>query len=269
MTKEKPLKVMYINPVGNGDWDGVFGDMAAQYKRPGTEVHIVSLPPSVGRFTHVEFRTYEAMVMAGTIRAVRAAARESFDAVAIGCFYDTGLAEAREISEGMIVTAPCQSSCEIASTLSNRFGIIVGRRKWVHQMHNTVREQGYGERLSGFYHVELGVNDFQADHAETARRLLAAGTKAVEEDYAEAVILGCTMEIGFYRDMSQKLGVPVIDPSIAALKRAEYAANLKRQCGWVPSRRWSMESPSEDELTRFGQFDTNEPFGNRVVIEAA
>lgn len=269
MAKDKPLKVMYINPVGIADWDGIFADMVGNYKLPGTEVHVVSLPASTGGFTHIEFRSYEAMVMAGTLRAVRAAAREGFDAVAIGCFYDTGLAEAREISEGMIVTAPCQSSCEIASTLANRFGIIVGRRKWVHQMHATVREQGYGERLSGFYHVELGVNDFQADHAETERRLIAAGTKAVEEDFAEAVILGCTMEIGFYRELSKKLGVPVIDPSIAALKRAEYAANLKRQCGWVPSRRWSSEAPPEAEIARFGQFDTNEPFGNRVVVEAA
>ncbi len=175
MAKTDPLKIMYINPVGIADWDGIFADMAGDYKLPGTEVHIVSLPASIGGFTHVEYRTYEAMVMSGTLRAVRAAAREGFDAVAIGCFYDTGLAEARELSEGMIVTAPCQSSCEIASTLANRFGIIVGRRKWVHQMHNTVREQGYGERLSGFYHVELGVNDFQADHAETERRLIAAG----------------------------------------------------------------------------------------------
>jgi allantoin racemase len=44
---------------------------------------------------------------------------------------------------------------------------------------------------------------------------------------------------------------------------------LKRQCGWVPSRRWSSESPPEEEIARFGQFDTNEPFGSRLVVEAA
>ena len=66
----------------------------------------------------------------------------------------------------MIMTAPCVASCEIAASLSNRFGIIVGRRKWVNQMHATVREHGHEHRLSGFY-VELGVDDFQKDHAET------------------------------------------------------------------------------------------------------
>lgn len=266
---ERPLKIMYFSPIAGGEeHDKVFADMARDNKLPGTEVHVTSLPASEGGFTHIEFRSYEAMVTRAIVRAARAAHREGFDAFAIGCFYDTALHDARELSGDMIVTAPCMASCEIAATLANRFGVIVGRRKWVNQMEATVREHGHGHRLSGFYHVELGVNDFQKDHAETGRRLIEAGRKAVEEDHAEALILGCTMEVGFYRDVEQRLGVPVIDPSIAALKRAEYAAILKRQCGWVPSRKWSCEAPSEEELTRFGGFDEGEAFGTRVVVPA-
>ena len=62
--------------------------------------------------------------------------------------------------------------------------------------------------------------------------------------------------------------MPVIDPSIAALKRAEYAALLKRQCGWIPSRKWSCEPPPEEEIARFGGFDDGEAFGNRLVVAA-
>jgi allantoin racemase len=269
MTLQKPLKVMYLNPLASSaSYDSIFAEMAREHKLPQTEVHVASLPESVGGFTHIEFRAYEAMVTRGIMRAVRAAAREGFDALAIGCFYDTALHDARELSGNMVVTAPCAASCEIAASLANRFGIIVGRRKWVHQMHSTVREHGYEDRLSGFYHVELGVNDFQRDHAETERRLTEAGRKAVEEDYAEALILGCTMEIGFYRELEKKLGVPVIDPSIAALKRAEYAAALKQQCGWAPSRKWSSEPPSEEEMARFGGFDDGEAFGSRTIVAA-
>ncbi len=263
-----PLKIMYLNPLGYSDADGIFAKMAADHKLPGTEVHVTSQPKDDGAFTHIEFRSYEAIVTRGIIRAVRAAAREGFDGLAIGCFYDTALHDAREISGDMIVTAPCVASCEIAASLANRFGVIVGRRKWVNQMQATVHEHGHRDRLAGFYHVELGVNDFQRDHAETNRRLTEAGRKAVEEDYAEALILGCTLEVGFYNQLSETLGVPVIDPSVAALKRAEYAAILKRQCGWVPSRKWSCEAPSEEEIARFGGFDDGEAFGNRIVVEA-
>lgn len=266
---ERPLKIMYLSPImGSAAHDHLFAQMAREHKLPGTEVHVASLPESDGRFSHIEYRAYEAMVSRGIIRAARAAAREGFDALAIGCFYDTALHDAREISGDMIVTAPCVASCEIAASLANRFGIIVGRRKWVHQMASTVREHGYEHRLAGFYHVELGVTEFQADHVETERRLIEAGRKAVEEEFAEALILGCTMEIGFYRHVEKRLGVPVIDPSIAAFKRAEYAAVLKRQCGWKPSRKWSCEAPPEDEIARIGGFDDGEVFGNRIVVEA-
>ncbi len=271
MLQNTPLKIMYLSPAGGsrGDGNNIFAAMAEQNKRPGTEVHIVSPPPDDGLFTHIEYRSYEAIVTRGIVRGVRAAAKEGFDGLAIGCFYDTALHDAREISGEMMVTAPCVASCEIAASLSNRFGIIVGRRKWVHQMHSTVAANGYEDRLSGFYHVELGVNDFQTDHDRTANLLIEAGRKAVELDYAEAVILGCTMEFGFHRKLEDELGVPVIDPSIAALKRAEYGALLKRQCGWKPSRKWSCEAPPEDEIARFGGFDNGEAFAGRLVVEAA
>ena len=128
-----------------------------------------------------------------------------------------------------------------------------------------------GARLRGRVLLWIGL-------AMTAQTLIVAGVNA-QATYPNRPI---TVVVGYppggstdltgrtiADQLSKKLGVPVIDPSIAALKRAEYAAVLKRQCGWVPSRRWSSESPSEEELALFGQFDTNQPFGNRVVVEAA
>ena len=108
----------------------------------------------------------------------------------------------------MVVTAPCAASLEIAASLANRFGIIVGRRKWVNQMNATVRDNGMAERLSGFYAVELGVNDFQTDHDVTEQLLTEAGQKAIDEDYAEALILGCTLEVGFHDRLAQALAFP-------------------------------------------------------------
>jgi allantoin racemase len=67
------------------------------------------------------------------------------------------------------------------------------------------------------------------------------------------------MEIDFHKEIEKALGVPVIDPSIAALKRAEYVALLKRQCGWVPSRIGSCEPPSEGELAAFDAFRADGP----------
>jgi len=90
--------------------------------------------------------------------------------------------------------------------------------------------------------------------------------KAVEKDYAESIILGCTAEFGFYRTLQEEIGVPIIDPSLAALKKAEHHANLKRRFNLIPSRRWSCESPSDEEIKKFGLFKDENPFGNRIVV---
>ncbi|MDE0362315.1 MAG: hypothetical protein OXI74_14190, partial [Rhodospirillaceae bacterium] len=59
--------------------------------------------------------------------------------------------------------------------------------------------------------------------------------------------------------------VPVIDPSIAALKAAENAALAKR-VGWTNSRVWGMQPPPEDELADFGLFQSDFEFGNTLVV---
>ena len=135
-------------------------------------------------------------------------------------------------------------------------------------MQATVHEHGHRDRLAGFYHVELGVTEFQEDHNRTATLLMDAARQAVEEDYAESIILGCTMEVGFHKRIEDQMGVPCIDPSIAALKRAEYGALLKRDCGWKPSRKWSCEAPPESEIAEIGAFDSGEFFGPRIVVGA-
>ena len=264
-----PIKVMFLNPVATNAYDQFFADVAQQHKYPNTEVHVTSLNTSLGPITNLEYRTYEAIVTADIIRATHQAAQEGFDALAIGCFYDTALHDAREISGEMIVTAPCHASVEIALTLANNFSVIVGQRKWVNQMERTIHEYGYGDKLRSFRDVELNVVEFQQDHTLTQERLVDAGRKAVREDYAESIILGCTLEAGFYDELQNELGVPVIDPSLAALKAAEHAAMLKQDFGWKPSRRWSSEAPPAWEVAEFGLFREPYAFGERIIVPIA
>ena len=266
MNKENnKSKIMYLTPVGDPGLDNLFFDMVKEVKSPDTEVHITSLKDDLGSFSHIEFRSYEAMATPGIINATIAAAEEGFDALVIGCFYDTALHDAREVSGDMVVVAPCHSSIEIALSLANNFGIIVGRRKWVNQMTNTVAEHGYKDKLSGFFDVGLGVDDFQKDHKKTVELLTKAARDAVENHHAESIILGCTAEFGFYKPLQDELGVPVIDPSLAALKKAEQAANLKKNFNLIPSRKWSCESPSPEEIKKFKLFQDKNPFGNRII----
>jgi allantoin racemase len=212
---------------------------------------VVSLPGDRPR--HLEYHAYEALVLGDIVRLAYRAGGE-YDAIVIGCFYDIGLREAREVSGRAIVTAPCQSATAIASNLGNTFSVLVGRRKWIPKMSENVRLYGHEHRLASMRPVELGVHDFQADHQRTCDRLLSEGRKAVQEDGAEALILGCTAEYGFHEQMQNELGVPVIDAVLAPFKYAEFLAELAGRLGWIPSRMWGSQAPPVEEVTEWGLF---------------
>ena len=261
-------KIMVLNPVSIAAYDEFFAEIARCERFTDSEIHVTSLNQSLGPITNLEYRTYEAIVTADIIRATHQAAAEGFDAMVIGCFYDTALMDAREISGDMVVLGPCQASIEVALSLAGNFSVIAGQRKWFHQMERTIQEYGFGHALRSFREVGLNVIEFQQDHCVTRERLISAGRRAIEEDHAESLILGCTLEAGFYDELQAELGVPVIDPSIAALKAAEHAAVLKRQFGWKPSRRWCSAAPPSQEVASFGIFSTPYEFGNRVIVQS-
>jgi allantoin racemase len=245
------MRVLVINPIGTDAFDGPMTPILDQLRRADTQVDVLSLPQ--GRPLHLEYHAYESLVIGDIVRVVYRSS-DRYDAFIINCFYDVGLREAREVSGRAVVTAPCQSTLTFAAQLGNTFSILVGRRKWIPKMSENVRIYGYGHAMASMRPVELGVYDFQADHQRTCDRLLAEGRKAVEQDGAEVLILGCTAEFGFYRTVQEELGVPVIDAMLAPFKMAELLAETADRFGWYPSRRWGSQSPPEDEIKQWGLF---------------
>ena len=266
-TNNSTIKIMYLNPVGFDAYDAFFAEMIKKHKFPNSEIHVASLPSSVGLMDNLEYRTYNALIASDLIKATRQASIEGFNALIIGCFYDPFLLDSREISGDMVVVGPCHSSIEIALKLSNSFSVIIGQKKWQHEMQSTIIEYGFGDHLASFRDVAMTVSEFQVDHGLTEKKLMEAARLAIEEDGAESIILGCTLEFGFFEKIQNEFNIPVIDPSLAALKQAEQSAILKNQFGWKPSRHWSTEAPSEDDISRFGLFKEDYHFGNRIIVK--
>ena len=273
MAANMNIKVMYLNPIGNSNYDQTFADMAKQYKYPDTTVYIVSMsgddvPP---KMDNLEFRTYESYIVNETVKVSRYCSVHNFDAMVIGCFYDPALPDAREIADNTVVVAPCQAATTTALNIANNFSIIIGEEKWKDQMKQTVYEYGYGDKLASFESIGMRVADFHNDPAATKEKLKLAAVEAVTLHKAESIILGCTLEIGFYQELQSFLSaefattVPVIDCSVAAFKAAENAALLK-QWGWKNSRVWGMQPPPESELADFGILQTDVKFGNQIVV---
>jgi len=246
MVKEGEMvqKVLYIDPVGV-EVVAEGHDFLSRQKQETTDLTMVTLPRGP---EHLEYRYYEALVLVDILHLVMEAEKQGFDATVIGCFYDVGLQAAREVAERMVIVAPCEASVYLASTLGHKFSIIVGRRKWIPEMMENVVHYGMKDRLASFKSVDLGVLEFHRDENETARRFIQVGREAIERDGAEVLVLGCTATYGFYRELQEELGVPVIDSMIAAFKTAEFAADLKNRFGWSHSKVGGYESPPPNEF---------------------
>lgn len=240
-------KILWINPIGSDEFDDDMQAYLSSYKSDDTKISVKSFSKGP---SNLEYYSYSIPIANDIMSGVNHAEKQEFDAAIIGCFYDPFLDEMREISS-MVIAAPAESSMKIASSLGDKFSIIVGRKKWIPKMTENVRKYGFEKSLASFRHIDMGVQDFQRYKSETEKRILKACKEAVEQDDAESIILGCTAEFGFYKKIQEEVGVPVIDAVIAPLKFAEFMVDLKNVAGISHSKAGKYQSPPDDEAEKW------------------
>lgn len=241
-------RVLWINPVGTDAYDDIIGQTLREEGRPDSIIDVASLPDVTPH--HLEYSAYE-MVMAGSLMgAIRWGEQEGYDAAVIGCFYDPALRGARELASRMAVTAPAEACLHVANTLGERVSILVGRRKWIPEMHETLVRYGFQDRFASWRVLGMTVDQFQQDPHFTEDRILAEARAAVEEDGADVVVLGCTIEFGFYKHVQEEIGVPVVDAITAPLRYAEFLCDLQKH-GWSHSKKVGYEKPAHEEMARW------------------
>jgi len=262
-----PIKLLWVNPINLPDYDAPIAELISRVKLPNSEVHVVSLrlPPPI-KLTNLEWRVFESQIWFPVTAIARYAAQNGFDGYSIGCFYDTALDESREISGDAVVCGPCQSALQIVSNLCNRFSVVIGVEKWKVQMEDRIRHYGYYDQLASFRMVGMHVDEFQKDPPKTEAAIRKAVSDAIEIDKAEAIILGCTIEFGFYAELQREFGVPIIDAVYACYKATEFAALNKAQFGWKPSRLYSMGPADAARLDGSGIFAGPPPIGNQIIV---
>ena len=179
-------RILFLKVVAYDTMNEAIKKYLNEYKDRNTELEVRSL--AVGP-KHLEYQFYQAAAGAGILKEVLKAEKDGFDAVVTSCFDDPFLYPARE------------SSMHLASVLGSRFSVIVGRDKWIPQMRENVYKYGFGEKLASFRSLGLGVLDFHRDEELTLKKMKEEIRKAIEEDRAEVIILGCSMLFGFYREL--------------------------------------------------------------------
>ena len=219
------MRVLYILPgslsrteLGTREIDrrlGILRRLAA----PGTEVEITDVPEGP---SSIESAYEEYLSVPGSLQKVQEAARAGMDAAIIGCFGDPGVDAARELAE-MLVVGPAESGMLFACALGHRFSVVTVLDSVVAPLRHLAHRIGVSEKLASVRAVDIPVLELNKDRARSVSRMIALGRRAVEEDGADALVLGC-MSMGFleaHTEIAAAVGVPVVNPVYAALRMAE------------------------------------------------
>ncbi len=144
-----------------------------------------------------------------------------FDAVVLYCFSDPVIDACREALR-IPVIGGAQASCLAALNVCRSFGVILADEARLPEKKLFLRTLGVSpERIGQIAAVNLNGISPWADRETTFKKLLACGQKMMRETHTEAIVLGCLSFLGLAEPLSRVLGIPVIDPAVAAVTTAE------------------------------------------------
>jgi allantoin racemase len=215
------MKILVINPNTTQAMTDDIARAARAVARGDTEIDCIS--PPVGPRS-IESFTEEAISTVTTIEEI-ARCRDDYDAFVIACFGDGGLFAAREVARGPVIGV-AEAAMLLACLVAHRFSIVTVAPRARPLLRDLVRRYGLEERCASVRSVPLTVLEIEEDWQRTEQLMIDEARRAIEQDDAEAICLGCAGMGALQERMHNALGVPILDGTTAAVKLAESLHDL-------------------------------------------
>ena len=141
-----------------------------------------------------------------------------YAAFVIACYSDPGLHSVREVTRKPVLGI---SECGIltALTLGHRFGVIAILQKSIPRHLRYVGAMGVTERFAGELPVGIPVVEL-TDEKKTFGRMVEVGRELRERHGAHVVVMGCAGMARYRKPLQDAIGVPVVEPTQAAVSMA-------------------------------------------------
>ena len=134
------------------------------------------------------------------------------------CFSDPGLQMLREMK-----AAPAFGISECAAltamTLGQRFGVIAILQGSIARHWRTWGAMGITQRVAGEAAIGRTVTELE-DQAATLAAMIATGKRLRDDSGADVLVMGCAGMAPFREPLQQATGLPVVEPTQAAVAMA-------------------------------------------------
>jgi Asp/Glu/hydantoin racemase len=180
----------------------------------GPQIDVMTLkegPPGIETQQHVD------SVVSPLLQTVKS--REAgYDAFVIACYSDPGLHSIREATKKPVLGI---SECGIltALTLGQKFGVIAILDKSIPRHLRYMGALGVMDRLAGELAVGLPVVEL-SNPERTFGRMEEVGRRLREAHGANVIVMGCAGMARYRRPLQDAVGIPVVEPTQAAVAMA-------------------------------------------------
>lgn len=228
------MRLLVVNPNTTASMTETIAHAARTAAAPGT---VVKAATSKMGPASIEGYYDEAFALPGLLAEIRRAEADGADAAVIACFDDTGLDAARAMA-GIPVIGICEAAMVTAGFIAKRFTVVTTMERSRVPIEELSHRYGMSHRAR-IRAANISVLSLEDPQSGARDKLRSEITRAIAEDHAEAIVLGCAGMADLARSLSLEFGMPVIDGVAAAVKQAETLVAL----GLSTSKRGTYAPP--------------------------
>ena len=206
-------RILVINPNSTEAVTRGIDEACAPLRLPGgPQIECVTLkegPPGIETQQHVDG------VVSPLLKKIKDSDASAF---VIACYSDPGLHTLREATRKPVLGI---SECGIltALTLGQKFGVIAILRQSIPRHLRYMGALGVMDRLAGELPVGLPVVEL-SNQEKTFGRMVDVGKRLCDEHGADVIVMGCAGMARYRKPLQDAVGVPVVEPTQAAVSMA-------------------------------------------------
>ena len=241
------MRIHIVVPITSDSFNDQIAEEARGFLGDAIGLEVSCLP-----YGPASIESFYDEVLAGPaiVAEVIRAESEGADAVFITCFGDPAVPAARELVD-IPVVGGFEPAVTTALNLGERFSVVTVLENVVPMISTLASRMGVRNRMVSVEVIDTPVLELH-DAEVLLKNLFEASCRALDAG-ADVLVLGCTGMLGVAaalqaRLASERVGVPVVDPTGAALGTLLTMHSM----GLRPSRRTYMSPPDKERTSPAG-----------------
>ena len=234
------MRILVVNVNTTQSMTDSIAAQARTVAAPGTE--IIELTPRFGAEScEGNFDSYLAAI--GVMDRVLSYP-DPFDAVIQAGYGEHGREGLQELLDEPVVDIT-EAAASTAMFLGHKYSVITTLDRTVPLIEDRLKLAGLDARCASVRASGLGVLELEEDPARAVATIVEQAARAVAEEKAEVIVLGCGGMAGLDEQIRKRTGVPVVDGVAAAVTIAESLVRL----GLSTSKVRTFAAPRPKKLT--------------------